>query len=75
MCVCVCVQDDLHEFLTAHSPTCDASVSAGGGGSDDGTVSILEQADFLYIATQIAAGAPFPPSLSFPAQFSFQWLY
>lgn len=38
----------------AHSPTCDGSAS--GVGSDDGTVSTLEQSDFLYIATQIAAG-------------------
>ena len=46
-------QGDLHEFLVAHSPTCDVSVS---GTSDDGTISTLEQSDFLYIATQIAAG-------------------
>ena len=46
----------MHEFLVAHSPNCDVSVSAG---SDDETASVLEQADFLYIATQIAAGNSF----------------
>jgi len=45
-------QGDLHEFLVAHSPSCDTSAS----GSDDETISNLEQSDFLYIATQIAAG-------------------
>ena len=49
------LQGDLHEFLVAHSPGCDGSVS--GVGSDDGTASTLEQSDFLYIATQIAAGS------------------
>lgn len=51
-CFCGSFQGDLHEFLVAHSPTCDTSVS----GSDDETISNLEQSDFLYIATQIAAG-------------------
>ena len=46
----------MHEFLVAHSPNCDVSVSTG---SDDETASVLEQADFLYIATQIAAGNSF----------------
>ncbi|XP_065569518.1 tyrosine-protein kinase transmembrane receptor Ror-like isoform X2 [Artemia franciscana] len=46
-------QGDLHEFLISHSPRSDVSVSAS---SDDGTYSSLEQSDFLFIATQIAAG-------------------
>ncbi|XP_046446105.1 inactive tyrosine-protein kinase transmembrane receptor ROR1-like isoform X5 [Daphnia pulex] len=49
-------QGDLHEFLVAHSPAGDGSVSGIGAGSDDGTASTLEQSDFLYIAIQIAAG-------------------
>ena len=49
-------QGDLHEFLVAHSPAGDGSVSGIGAGSDDGAMSTLEQSDFLYIATQIAAG-------------------
>ncbi len=50
------LQGDLHEFLVAHSPAGDGSVSGIGAGSDDGTASTLEQSDFLYIAIQIAAG-------------------
>ncbi|CAL8234959.1 unnamed protein product [Boreogadus saida] len=43
---------DLHEFLVVHSPHSDV-----GGSDDDRTVkSTLEQADFLHIVTQIAAG-------------------
>lgn len=49
-------QGDLREFLSAHSPAGDGSVSGIGPGSDDGTASTLEQSDFLYIAIQIAAG-------------------
>ncbi|XP_013870577.1 tyrosine-protein kinase transmembrane receptor ROR2 [Austrofundulus limnaeus] len=43
---------DLHEFLVMRSPNSDV------GSSDDGktTKSTLEQADFLHIITQIAAG-------------------
>ncbi len=40
----------------AHSPAGDGSVSGMGTSSDDGAASTLEQSDFLYIATQIAAG-------------------
>lgn len=46
-------QGDLHEFLIQHSPQTDVSVC---GYSDDGTLHVLDIHDFLYIATQIAAG-------------------
>ncbi|KAG1650520.1 Inactive tyrosine-protein kinase transmembrane receptor ROR1 [Nymphon striatum] len=44
---------DLHEFLIIHSPQTDVSVY---GYSDDGQGHILDIHDFLYMATQIAAG-------------------
>lgn len=42
------VKGDLHEFLMAHSPRCDVSTCADGPP--------LDQADFMHIAVQVAAG-------------------
>lgn len=42
------VRGDLHEFLMGHSPRCDVSTC-----SDEPP---LDQADFMHIAIQIAAG-------------------
>ena len=50
------LQGDLHEFLVAHSPAAGDGSASGVGVPSEDSVSTLEQSDFLYIATQIAAG-------------------